>query len=181
MPSCLYEHLRKKGMVLPMEEEQAAQIRTNALSNSFTKLLFSEGFKKFNPWMRVGGVDSLIQKPDGTETGKTSSGDGALSQGDNHGEEKPKDKTIGIAFVDLAENPKEGWVDIEQKAIIVNLGHKMYRRLVDQGVKAAQNLNILRVLVTAVLDYKKEELPDITPETILNLQSEMIATTWMDT
>ena len=178
----VYEHLRKKEMVLPMEEEQAAQIRTNALSNSFTKLLFSEGFKKFNPWMRVGGVDSLISKPDGTETGKTPSGDdGALSQGDNHGEEKPKDKTIGIAFVDLPENPKEGWVDIEQKAIIVNMGHKMCRKLIDQDVKAAVNLNILRVLVTAVLDYKKEELPDITPETILNLQSEMIATTWMDT
>jgi len=106
---------------------------------------------------------------------------GALSQGDNHGEEKPKDKTIGIAFVDLPENPKEGWVDIVQKAIIVNMGHKMCRKLIDQGVKAAVNLNILRVLVTAVLDYKKEELPDITPETILNLQSEMIATTWMDT
>ena len=73
------------------------------------------------------------------------------------------------------------WVDIVQKAIIVNMGHKMCRKLIDQGVKAAVNLNILRVLVTAVLDYKKEELPDITPETILNLQSEMIATTWMDT
>ncbi len=173
----VYEYLRKKEMVLPMEEEPAAQILTNSLSNSFTELLFTEGFKKFNPWITVRGVDLLIPKPDGTETGKMPSG----VEGDIHGEEmKHKAKTIGIAFADLPENPKEGWVDIQQKAIVVNMGHKMYRKLVDQSVKSALNLNILRVLVTAVLDYKKEELPDITPETILNLQSEMIATTWMN-
>src|SRR3989449_1206399 len=67
----VYEHLRKKEMVLPMEEEPAAQVLTNTLSNSFTKLLFSEGFKKFNPWVTVRGLDLLNPDPDGTE-GKVS-------------------------------------------------------------------------------------------------------------
>lgn len=203
----VYEFLKEKGLLVPLEEEPAAQILTNALTNSFTKLLFSAGFKKFNPWVTIRSVDTLIPDPEGGETGTVAEGaqltggtfggegvgggvavsggeDGeALSpgEGDLRGEaKKRKVKTIGIAFADLPENPKEGWVDIGQKAIVVNTGHNMYRKLVVQNVITALNLNILRVLVTAVLDYKKEELPDLTPENLFSIQSEMITNTWVN-
>lgn len=203
----VFELLKAKGLVAPIEEEPASRILTNALTNSFTKLLFSSAFKKFNPWVTVRNVDSLIPTPEGTEMGTTESGvqltagtfggqgagssvkvsggeeGSALSPGDGDisGEErKRRVKTIGIAFADLPDNPKEGWVDVAQKAIVVNIGHAMYHKLVEQNVITAINLNILRVLVTAVLEYKKEELPELTPENLLKIQSEMISTTWVN-
>ncbi len=203
----VYEILEKKGLVVPIEEEPASQILTNALTNSFTKLLFSSAFKKFNPWVSIRNVDSLIPNSEGEEMGQKGpgmqltggtfgglgigggvpvSGEGegeALSPGDGDtpGEEKKrKVKTIGIAFANLPDNPKEGWVDAAQKAIVVNQGHPMYQKLVQQNVLTALSLNILRVLVTAVLDYKKEELPDLTPENLFKIQSEMISKTWVN-
>jgi hypothetical protein len=204
----VFELLQKKGLIVPVEEEPASQIFTNALTNSFTKLLFSSAFKKFNPWITVRNVDSLIPNQEGGVMGAMASGaqltggtfggeglgggvrvsgseDGeALSPddgGDVPGEErKRRVKTVGIAFVELPGDPKEGWVDAGQKAIVVNTGHMMYRKLVVQNDITAINLNILRVLVTAVLEYKKEELPELTPENLLKIQSEMIANTWVN-
>ncbi len=191
----VYDVLNKKGLIVPLEGEQPAEVVTNALTNSFTNLLLSPAFRKFNPWIRAREADAFASNPIGAVLGSKMDAESLETEAEDvsggrrekaprtstpEEERKKMMKTIGIAFADLPDNPREGWVDSGQRAIIVNIGHPMHRKLIEQKDVSAINLNILRVLVTAVLGYKKEELPDLTPESLLKTQSEMIAAAWVN-
>lgn len=206
MESLLYEWLERENLVTgPISETGAAYI-TNELTLAIQRVLNRVEFKQFNPWLSLvksqvlvpqteGGVASSevsgSQVTDGTVGGPTEGG-GVDVLGDEEGKALAQDskgtkgasekerKVRSFAFLpqDFPDDPREGWVAPEHKALVVNTAHPMYAATARLGLNGTM-LNILRVLVTALITHRLPTMTNLDPQAVLDYQSKMITESWL--
>lgn len=110
---------------------------------------------------RVSGIEGNDNKNGlGTPTVGDEEGAGFVKDddGDEIGENKErKSKGINISREDFPGDFREGWIDIENKGIVYNIGHK-FSKLVASDV-AVEKYNFVRVIIFTLIKNKNDQEP----------------------
>jgi hypothetical protein len=111
----------------------------------------------------MGTSETGIEERNGEETRNVESLGGGDGQGyaiDEDGNElgkrvKKKAKGLFIIVEDYADDPREGWVDMESKGIVYNEGHPFAKNF--RGSAGLFNYNIARVVISALIKTANEK------------------------
>ena len=164
------------------DDNDSSTVRDLDITQELNKILETDDYSWMNPWGPISG-STFVPNPDGTESGsKTStsqhvagtkggngSGGGITIGGpepgagytgngeDINGEHKNRTrKGLGVIFADIEEDYREGWVDVENKAVVINLSHPLAKKIASSNSKTLYRYNLAKVIIVALIQYSEE-------------------------
>ena len=86
-----------------------------------------------------------------------------------------KRKGLAIIAVELETDPREGWVDMENQAVVLNLAHPLAQKVDRTNDRRLLRYNISRIMISAIIQYAESnnEEPITSPEAF-KIQSELL-------
>ena len=170
----------------PVDEERGI-IETD-ITRELNKILELPEFSWMNPWSEGFKGKTTIKDPEGGknidegEGGQTTtgtkggkdSGNGVKTTGPDNGtgyfekengkmkgaEVIRKRKGLAIIPMILDEDPREGWVDIENQAVVLNLAHPLATKIERTKDRKLLRYNAARVIVSALIQYAESNASD---------------------
>jgi len=80
------------------------------------------------------------------------------NKGDKIGENKDrKSNSISIIIKEFPDDPREGWIDFDSKAILFNSEHKFAKRF--ENTKTLFDYNLTRVIISVLIKNKNDDEP----------------------
>ena len=185
------------------KDDRKGSITENDITRELNKILDSPEYSWMNPWSEEFKGKTIIndpkgkkaidegegsQKTKGTEGGNGSGGgvktagpdDGngpfEKKDGDKKGKEViRKRKGLAIIAVELETDPREGWVDMENQAVVLNLAHPLAQKVDRTNDRRLLRYNISRIMISAIIQYAESnnEEPITSPEAF-KIQSELL-------
>jgi hypothetical protein len=180
--SLLYKWLKDNGAIIAPQHTQSLDNRllTNYLTTQIDKLLSQKEWKWLNPWLSPPRKDVLLPSKEGeflvsqdegsqaafgNKGGEGSGSDTKVSGPGNNGDgytesnegdpAKPverKAKGIAIIPVDWPEDPREGFIDPENKGIAFNIGHPFAQIMYKKGTYMYE-YNLCRVIIGEIIKH----------------------------
>lgn len=175
-------------IVSEVKTSEGDPILKNDITEELNKILEAQEFSWLNPWTAnvkgktiikddkgdIGTEETFgIQKTAGTKGGigngngvDTPGPDEGKSQtrnesGDQKGTEKPRmRKGLGIVMVEFEDDPREAWVELENRAVAVNNAHPLAKKVFKTNDKRLIRYNLTRVIIAALLGYAEENIDE---------------------
>ncbi len=176
----LYSWLKENGMIVEADQtSEGAEIVELDITRELNRILSLDEFSWMNPWTAGISTKTVIEDPDGEisvkETdgsqiiggtkGGDGSGGGAVTEGpdpgngivvtpsgDNTGTERTRTrKGLGVIPMDFENDPREGWVDIENRAVIINTAHPLAKKIEKSNDRKLLRYNLARVIISSLI------------------------------
>lgn len=174
----------------------------NILTEQLDKLLAKSEWRWLNPWFSPRTKTALLPDPEGDKSlmetegeqrvSGTKSGGGSGSgvpiPGDDPGkgfeegpggipgsEYKRKARGIQIGSVNYPDDPREGWIDPENKGVIYNEGHPFHKKV--SISTSAKQYNLTRVVATQLIKYASDK-QDVNAKDALDTLSTVLHEVW---
>jgi len=178
-----FDELDKRGLIFKHEDiSSKTNVVVNELTKRLDKVLQNPDLKFLNPFsnprihyvtLRDKDGNVIIQEVPGQQqvTGENgddgnsvdiSSGDEAGSgyfedeKGELSGSTKPR-KTRGISIIpeDFPDDPREGWLDMGNRAVVYNIGHPFSKAVANNS--SLYDYNLTRVVIASLIKAKNDQ------------------------
>lgn len=173
------------------------------ITDELSKILETNEFSWLNPWSFNRGTKTNLENPEGTvnmgpvegiqnvkgNQGGNGSGGGIDVPGPEEGRSKGEDhegkyrgtetlikrRGLGIVIVELEEDPREGWIQLDDKAVAVNYGHAMAKKILKANNRKLERYHLSRVIISVLLKSAGEnELKDMSISEAFSYESEIL-------
>ena len=180
-----YNFLQSKGLIIRSKEKGLSDnVITNELTRRLDKLLQQKDLKFLNPWLnpriRFMAVadengSTTIKEVEGSQTihdeGKGGNGDGIFTVGEDEAikgytEDKKGDlagtmeerraRGMSIIIEDYPDDPREGWIDMNNRGVVYNSGNKFamnFQRTI------LFEYNVIRVIISTLVKAANDKVP----------------------
>ena len=200
-----YAWLKDNSLLVSNEKGSGnnEEILQNEVTDALNKLLESREFSWMNPWSPLFKGPTTFKNSDGdvsvTETegsqksegtkGGQGKGGGTTTVGPDKGksytkidEGKPNGteairnrRGLGIIPMDIEEDPREGWVDLSNKAVVINTAHPLESKIEKSKDNRLMRYNIARVVISSLLQYAEDSgEKEMTVSEVISLQSSIM-------
>lgn len=177
-----YEFLKSEGLIRAVQPHISSNIVTNELTQRLDRLLQQDEFRFLNPWFspRVKlvavpdeGGDIVIKQVDDGQVihhGQGGKGGGGIptvggeegigyvqdDEGDHVGKNvKTRARGIAIIVEEYPDDPREGWVDVENRGVVYNDAHPFAVKLKQS---ALFEYNLTRVVISALVKSANDKI-----------------------
>lgn len=200
-----YAWLENNDLLVHNEKgpENNEEILQNEVTDALNKILESNEFSWMNPWSSLfkgptifkdgeGDVPTTKTKGgqktkgtkggqgegEGTATAGPDEGDGYTKsdEGEPNGTETIRNRQgLGIIPTDIEEDPREGWVDLSNKAVVINTAHPLESKIEKSKDNRLMRYNIARVVISSLLQYAEDSgEKEMTVSEVISLQSNIM-------
>lgn len=199
-----YQFLQSKGLIVnPKEKGLSTNVITNELTKRLDKLLQQKDLKFLNPWLnpRIKFVaipdengNTRIQEVEGNQNvhgdGKIGNGDGIPTVGEDESSkgyvEETKGDHIGsieerrargmsIIIEDYPEDPREGWIDMNNRGVVYNSGNKFAKNFQRTNMF---EYNVIRVIISTLVKSANDKVP-MDAKTALETFEKVLHSAWL--
>jgi|APSaa5957512535_1039671.scaffolds.fasta_scaffold14093_3 hypothetical protein len=179
-----FDELESRGLIFKHEDVSAkTNVVVNELTKRLDKILQNPDLKFLNPFSNPKIHYVTLRDEDGNITIKevegqqsvagTNTGDGFDSSGissgdeqgsgffeDDKGEESGINKTrksrgISIIPEDFPDDPREGWLDMGNRAVVYNTGHPFSKSV--ENNPSLYDFNLTRVVISSLIKAKNDQ------------------------
>jgi hypothetical protein len=180
-----FEFLKENGLIQPANNIENSKVNFNGLSRRLDIALQRKELRFLNPFSKstlhtilipnnegkititeneslhsVNEIQDNVDNDCGTPTvGHEETIEFAKDdKGDKTGEYKErKSDGIQIVSMDFPNDPREGWIDFDNKAIVFNIGHNFTKHF--ENNKKSYDYNLTRVIISVIIKNKNDQEP----------------------
>lgn len=200
-----FDELDSRGFIFKHEDiSTKTNVVVNELTKRLDKILQNPDLKFLNPFSNPKIHDVTLQDEDGNITIKevpgeqsvvgTNSGEGSdssnISSGDEEGSGFFEDdeggesginktrKSRGISIIpeDFPDDPREGWLDMNNRAVVYNTGHP-FSKSVEKN-PSLYDYNLTRVVISALIKSKNDQT-EMDAVTTFNYFEKILHSVWL--
>lgn len=182
--SAFHKFLDEKGLLQKsIDKGISSNVVINELTKRIDQALQSKDLKFLNPFsnprtrftlVRDKNGEITVTELDGAQKGKgtkggTDNGDGVDIGGEDTGpslfrdkdgklsskEKQQKSRGLAIIIEDYPNDPREGWVDYDNKGVVYNSAHK-FNQLFQE--KNTFDYNLARVVISSLIKYRNDQV-----------------------
>ena len=172
-----YQFLQSKGLIVnPKAKGLSTNVITNELTRRLDKLLQQKDLKFLNPWLNPRikfvavadeGGSTRIQEVEGSQIvhdeGDGINGNGVSTVGEDESNkgyveedkgdltgsiEKRKVRGMSIIIEEYPDDPREGWIDMNNRGVVYNSGHEFAKNFQRTNMF---EYNVIRVIISALI------------------------------
>ncbi len=197
-----YSWMHEEGLI-STEAEEEARVVENDITQALDKLLLTREFKWLNPWSSPTWKRTVMEDTNGDKRGSETAGSqrvGGTHGGDGPGggvqtsggelgkgveEDKEGTKNVtqkqrmrrGINFniEGYPDDPREGWISFENKAVVYNMDHPFHVKISKTGNKRLVRYDYTRVIISVLLsEAQKNEGEELTISEAFRTMSDIL-------
>lgn len=205
----LYLWMVEEGLI-SAESTEKSKVVENDITQALDKLLQTREFKWLNPWSSPVKRTTVVEDPNGKKTGSETDGSqvvggtfggggtgkGVPTSGDEPGkgisEDEKGSKRVaerqrmrkGITFniESYPEDPREGWISFENKAVVYNTAHPFHVKIDKTGNRRLLRYDYTRVIISVLLsEAQKSEGEELTVSEAFSTMSDILGKLFTDT
>lgn len=194
--------LKDNDLIIKSEtSSEPSTIRDFDITQELNNILETDEYSWMNPWGVINGP-TFVPDSEGTENGhKTLSsqtiqgtkggsgvGDGIKTSGPDPGKgstvndgdingfsQNRTRKGLGIILGELEGDYREGWVDLENKAVVVNISHPIAQKIGKSSSRSLFRYNLAKVIISALIQYSEDSgEKQLSIAEAFKIQSEML-------
>lgn len=180
-----YQFLQSKGLIAnPKVKGISNNVITNELTRRLDKLLQQKDLKFLNPWLNPRikfvavadeGGNTRIQEVEGSQIvhdeGKGGNGDGVSTIGEDESSkgftedvkgnltgtlEERKARGMSIIIEEYPDDPREGWIDMNNRGVVYNSGHEFAKNFQRTNMF---EYNVVRVIISTLIKAVNDKIP----------------------